>query len=239
MSAVTGQARTGRRRTNGCKNKGLAWSAAPGRRPKTSVQTKTYWETRVSFNLALTPKSEESALTYSRPRSRKWQPVVTDSNAKIESRPENGHPTQGKQVRDQYTGDVSEVLKFAFLRALAGADRTLGVAWYYAPGDDGRADGRHLEWRDEPAWRLLDAQLHAGLSTLPERSIAALERAMIWPSGALFHRDPMPHSCRARRVGSAQANSARRCGYRVSRPGQWPRRGEREACDLLRNSTAP
>ena len=71
------------------------------------------------------------------------------------------------------------------------ADRTLGVAWYYAPGDDGRADGRHLEWRDEPAWRLLDAQLHAGLSALPERSIAALERAMIWPTGALFHRDPM------------------------------------------------
>ncbi len=95
-------------------------------------------------------------------------------------------------MRDQYAGDVSDVLKFAFLRALAGADRALGVAWYYAPGDDGRADGRHLEWHDEPAWRLLDAQLHAGLSTLPERSIAALERAMIWPSGAPFHRDPMP-----------------------------------------------
>jgi hypothetical protein len=95
-------------------------------------------------------------------------------------------------MRDQYAGDVSDVLKFAFLRALAGADRTLGVAWYYAPGDDGRADGRHLEWRDEPAWRLLDEQLHAGLSTLPERSIAALERAMIWPTGAMFHRDPMP-----------------------------------------------
>lgn len=42
------------------------------RRSKTSVQTKAYGETRVSFNLALTPKSEESALTYSRPRSRKW-----------------------------------------------------------------------------------------------------------------------------------------------------------------------
>jgi hypothetical protein len=27
------------------------------------------------------------------------------------------------------------VLKFAFLRALAGADRTLGIAWYYAPGE--------------------------------------------------------------------------------------------------------
>lgn len=95
-------------------------------------------------------------------------------------------------MRDQYAGDVSDVLKFAFLRTLTGQDRTLGIAWYYAPGDDGRPDGRHLEWRDEAAWRLLDAELHRGLSALPERSIAALERAAIWPHGALFHRDPMP-----------------------------------------------
>ena len=95
-------------------------------------------------------------------------------------------------MRDQYAGDVSDVLKFAFLRALAGADRTLGIAWYYAPRDDGRADGRHLEWRDEAAWRLLDGELHASLAVLPERSIAALERAAIWPKGALFHREPMP-----------------------------------------------
>ena len=95
-------------------------------------------------------------------------------------------------MRDQYAGDVSDVLKFAFLRALAGADRTLGIAWYYAPGDDGRPDGRHLEWRDEDAWRLLDEELHAGLATLPVRSLAALERTSIWPKGALFHREPMP-----------------------------------------------
>jgi hypothetical protein len=81
---------------------------------------------------------------------------------------------------------------FSFLRALAGADRTLDIAWYYAPGDDGRADGRHLEWRDEAAWRLLDTKLHAGLATLPERSIAALEQAAIWPARALFHREPVP-----------------------------------------------
>jgi hypothetical protein len=70
-------------------------------------------------------------------------------------------------MRDQYAGDVSDVLKFAFLRALAGADPTLGIAWYYAPGGDRRPDGRHLEWRDEAAWRQLDDVLHAGLTTLP------------------------------------------------------------------------
>ncbi len=65
-------------------------------------------------------------------------------------------------MRDQYAGDVGDVLKFSFLRALARADRRLGIAWYYAPGDNGRPDGRHLEWRDEPAWRRLDPAPHAG-----------------------------------------------------------------------------
>lgn len=95
-------------------------------------------------------------------------------------------------MRDQYAGDVSDVLKFAFLRALVGTDRTLGIAWYYVPGDDGRADGRHLEWRHKPAWQQLDAQLYAGLSILPVRSIVALESAAIWPIGTLFHREPIP-----------------------------------------------
>lgn len=56
----------------------------------------------------------------------------------------------GNHLREQYVSDVSDVLRFAFLRALAGQDRTLAVAWHYAPGDDRCADGQHLEWRDEP-----------------------------------------------------------------------------------------
>lgn len=95
-------------------------------------------------------------------------------------------------MRDQYAGDVSDMLKFAFLRALAGADRTLGIAWYYAPGDDGREDGRHLEWRDEPAWRMVDAELHAGLAALSERSVVALEKAAIWSGRTLFHHESVP-----------------------------------------------
>lgn len=96
-------------------------------------------------------------------------------------------------MRDQYAGDVSDVLKFALLRSLAGADRKLGVGWYYAPGDDGRPDGRHLEWREELAWQQLDEGLHAALGSLTERSIVALESAAIWPQGVLFHQEPIPH----------------------------------------------
>ena len=110
-------------------------------------------------------------------------------------------------MRDQYAGDVSDVLKFAFLRALAGANRTLGIAWYHAPGDDGGPDGRHLEWRDEAAWRLLDEELHAGLATLPDRSIAALEQAAIWPRGTLFHREPMPSRVERSAWGTRQRST--------------------------------
>jgi hypothetical protein len=55
-----------------------------------------------------------------------------------------------------------------FLRALAGTGQTLGVAGYYAPSDDERAEGRHSECRDKPAQQLLGAQIHAGLSALSE-----------------------------------------------------------------------
>lgn len=110
-------------------------------------------------------------------------------------------------MRDQYVGDISDVIKFAFLRALAGEDRTLGIAWYYALGDDGRTDGRHLEWRDEAAWRLLDKDLYDALVVLPERSIAALERAAIWPKGARFHREPMPSRAGRSTWGARKRNA--------------------------------
>ncbi|MGH2616605.1 MAG: hypothetical protein ACRDJC_15315 [Thermomicrobiales bacterium] len=95
-------------------------------------------------------------------------------------------------MRDQYAGDVSDFLKFAFLRALADRDRKLGVAWNCVPEHDGRPDGRPLEWRHAPAWQRLDPAVHAGLIGLRERSVDALERADFWPEGALFHREPMP-----------------------------------------------
>lgn len=76
-------------------------------------------------------------------------------------------------MKDQYAGDVSDLLKLAFLRALARTDRSLGIAGYYVPGDDGRADGRHLEWRSEATWQTLDPELYSGLASLQERTVAA------------------------------------------------------------------
>jgi hypothetical protein len=75
-------------------------------------------------------------------------------------------------MRDQYAGDINDVVKFALLRALVGEDRKFGVAWYYVPENDGGQDGRHLEWGEDSAWRRLDAELHAELAALPERRVA-------------------------------------------------------------------
>jgi len=96
-------------------------------------------------------------------------------------------------MRDQYAGDVSDVLKFGLLRALTGNDRKLGMAWYYAPGHDGKPDGRHVEWQSEKAWHSLDPIVALALSSLPERSVRALQNAPFWPAGCRFHQEPMPH----------------------------------------------
>jgi hypothetical protein len=95
-------------------------------------------------------------------------------------------------MRDQYAGDLSDLLKFALLRVLAAGDRTIGVAWYYNRDDDGRSDGCHREHCDEPKWRCLDSTVWNALKELPERSVAALERLPIWPAQTRFYRVPVP-----------------------------------------------
>jgi hypothetical protein len=95
-------------------------------------------------------------------------------------------------MRDQYAGDVSDLLKFAFLRTLAAEDKTVGVGWYYNPAHDGRPDGRHREYCDEPKWKSLDLALWNALRELPERSLNALEKLPIWPLKTPFYRVPVP-----------------------------------------------
>jgi hypothetical protein len=96
-------------------------------------------------------------------------------------------------MRDQYAGDVSDLLKFAFLRKLAADDKTIGVGWYYNPTHDGRVkDGRHRKDCDESKWKSLDLALFNALRELPERSVAVLERLPIWPLKTRFYRIPVP-----------------------------------------------
>jgi hypothetical protein len=94
-------------------------------------------------------------------------------------------------MRDQYAGDITDFLKFAFLRAIVPTGSVLGVAWYYLPDHDGRNDGRHVEYKHEPNWGKLDDNLHQELCRLKERSVEALQNLAIWNWKAVFHKEPV------------------------------------------------
>lgn len=99
-------------------------------------------------------------------------------------------------MRDQYAGDISDLIKYSLLRALAGSDRSLGVAWYFNLAHDGGTDGQHIEHMAEDKWARLDSDVSTALAGLSERSVAALEHLTIWPAGTRFHREPVaihPH----------------------------------------------
>ncbi len=90
-------------------------------------------------------------------------------------------------MRDQYAGDISDLLKLSLLRALAAADRSLGVAWYFNPDDSG-PDGGHRGYRNEAKWQSLDSAVWSALRELPDGAgIAALEKLSLWPRGTRFH----------------------------------------------------
>ncbi|MFN9606450.1 MAG: hypothetical protein ACK6A7_23835 [Planctomycetota bacterium] len=109
-------------------------------------------------------------------------------------------------MRDQYAGDISDYLKFAFLRAVAGGYEKLGMAWYYLPGHDGRPDGQHREYLEQPVWAALDDPLHLALQNLPQRTVASLESLKIWPKATSFHRAPVGAPTRPEWVESMVAD---------------------------------
>jgi hypothetical protein len=92
-------------------------------------------------------------------------------------------------MRDQYAGDISDYLKFAFLREVAPTGVSLGVAWYYLDGHDGRADGRHEEYLSDPAWRGLDPDLFEKLRRRQGRSVRDLETLDLFDRPVTFHRE--------------------------------------------------
>jgi hypothetical protein len=73
-------------------------------------------------------------------------------------------------MRDQYAGDISDLLKLALLREVVEENKTLGVGWYQNPVNDGRPDGCCREHCEEPKWRVLDSALWNALRELPRRS---------------------------------------------------------------------
>jgi hypothetical protein len=92
-------------------------------------------------------------------------------------------------LKDQYAGDISDYLKFAFLRAIAKDDRRLGVAWYYHTQHDGKTDGQHIEYKNEPKWKKLDERVYNQLTAMINPNVAKLQRLNFWPKHTVFHRE--------------------------------------------------
>jgi len=92
-------------------------------------------------------------------------------------------------MRDAYVGDITDLLKFSLLRALARNDRSLGISWYFLEGRENNVDGRHLEWCDEEQWRLFDCEVHAWLRQIAksDRTVAALEDSDFWKQASYFN----------------------------------------------------
>jgi len=94
-------------------------------------------------------------------------------------------------VKNQYVGDVSDYLKYALLRALAGPAERLVVAWMLTL-DDERTDGRRLSYLDQPQrYRRLDPVLFDMLNTVVAantRSVRAVEDAGLLAGSAYVRR---------------------------------------------------
>ena len=94
-------------------------------------------------------------------------------------------------MRDQFAGDISDLLKFSLLCALAKNDKQLGIGWFFVQQHNNRRDGRHREFCREEKWKSLNMDVWKALVDLPERSVKALEEMPFWPDGAEFYRKPI------------------------------------------------
>ncbi|HVA62395.1 MAG TPA: hypothetical protein VNF74_01625 [Terriglobales bacterium] len=91
-------------------------------------------------------------------------------------------------MRDQYAGDISDLLKFACLRRLGNGLR-LGIGWYRVAEHDQRRDGRHREWRDEAdRWQGLEPEVFSQLRELDPTSVADLQNLPFLKDAEFFPR---------------------------------------------------
>jgi hypothetical protein len=106
-------------------------------------------------------------------------------------------------MKDQYIGDVNDYIKYALLRALAGAHNgRLHVCWMLTPAD-GRTDGGRVTYlTDALRFRDFDPRLFDALANLvsaDRRSVRAIEATKILPS-AIFHTDILPDAAAGRQL---------------------------------------
>jgi hypothetical protein len=98
-------------------------------------------------------------------------------------------------MQNRYVGDVGDFAKYALLRQLmTGHELRLGVVWYLFDDETHNADGRHVSYLKDPAFRTLDPQLHSilgGLIAAENRSVEAIAKSRILPNKTIFFDKPI------------------------------------------------
>lgn len=96
------------------------------------------------------------------------------------------------------------------LNALTGPDLRLGVNWYLNESEEANSDGTFVHY---PDLRDLNPHLFDSLAAITNsgnRTVAALERAGVFPRNTIFFSDPLP----ARNMHFEQREAARRDWFR-------------------------
>jgi hypothetical protein len=111
------------------------------------------------------------------------------------------HFDSGRQMKEQYVGDVSDYRKYALLRALAGdGEIKIGVCWMLTPSDTS-SDGSKLGYLQKPAFREFDPPLFDLLATVmnapDKRRLLLIEESSIVP-GATYYNAVVPDALEAR-----------------------------------------
>lgn len=108
-----------------------------------------------------------------------------------------------KTVKNQYVGDINDFRKYGLIRALTGEDELKpGVCWMLTP-DDGRTDGRFLDYLDKPRqWRDLDAKAFDAMRQIvhehKRREVSLVKESGILPRAKFFA--PILHDDRESRI---------------------------------------
>jgi len=92
-------------------------------------------------------------------------------------------------MQDRYSGDVGDFGKFSLLQRLFGnAQNLIGVIWYLFPDESHNDDGGHIDYLENRGFLGCDKHLCEKLSEVVygNRSVAALERAMLLPANTIY-----------------------------------------------------
>lgn len=117
-------------------------------------------------------------------------------------------------MQNRYVGDIGDFVKFAILRALSQR-RRLGVAWWLYPDESHNADGRHIDYLQQPArWRAFDPELFDrihGIVNVGNRAVKALEAADLIPDAVYWNEEAPTAGSSIERRQARSAWFARGC----------------------------